>query len=150
DRGGDWHRDARDRIRFSGCSGNEDCNDRRRVEAGRADLRGRDLDPPNPGLIAPLPRPDTKVRLRDHQTMSKNGGNPTRAKPDIVSSSIVVSRSLALICILALLTAGCSTHTQKYLEPRDIGDKVTEGDLDAFLQVVNDLPDKKLPEIPVL
>lgn len=63
---------------------------------------------------------------------------------------MVDARCLALLCGLILLMAGCGTHTQKYLEPRDIGDKVTDADLDAFMQVVNDLPDKKLPEIPVL
>jgi len=45
---------------------------------------------------------------------------------------------------------GCTVQTQKFLEPRDIGDKVTEADLDSFLQVVNELPDKKLPEMPAL
>jgi hypothetical protein len=58
--------------------------------------------------------------------------------------------SVCLFALIALFTAGCEAHTQKYLEPRDIGDKVTEDDLEAFLQVVNDLPDKKLPEMPVL
>jgi hypothetical protein len=45
---------------------------------------------------------------------------------------------------------GCTVQTQKFMEPRDIGDKVTDADLDAFLQVVNELPDKKLPEMPSL
>jgi hypothetical protein len=69
---------------------------------------------------------------------------------NVVSPPIVGIRRLAFLCVLALSTAGCGPQTQKYLEPRDIGDKVTDGDLDAFLQVVNDLPDKKLPEMPVL
>jgi hypothetical protein len=79
--------------------------------------------------------------------MSKNGGNPIRARRGVSSLGI---RRAALLCVLALLAAGCGPQTQKYLEPRDIGDKVTDADLDAFLQVVNDLPDKKLPEMPVL
>jgi hypothetical protein len=56
----------------------------------------------------------------------------------------------AICCGAALIAAGCEAHTQKYLEPRDIGDKVTEADLESFLQVINELPDKKLPELPVL
>jgi hypothetical protein len=54
------------------------------------------------------------------------------------------------LLLLVLLAAGCGTQTQKFMEPREIGDKVTESDLDAFLQVINDLPDKKLPEMPPL
>ncbi|HEX4069746.1 MAG TPA: hypothetical protein VHX68_01200 [Planctomycetaceae bacterium] len=52
--------------------------------------------------------------------------------------------------LFVLLAAGCGTQAQKFMEPREIGDKVTESDLDAFLQVINDLPDKKLPEMPPL
>ncbi len=82
--------------------------------------------------------------------MATNGGNPNPQATDVAPFSRVRPRFVALVCGLALLNAGCGTHTQKYLEPRDIGDKVTDADLDAFLQVVSDLPDKKLPEMPVL
>jgi hypothetical protein len=54
------------------------------------------------------------------------------------------------LLIVGLFTAGCGVQTQKFMEPREIGDKVTDADLETFLQVVNDLPDKKLPEMPVL
>ncbi len=52
------------------------------------------------------------------------------------------------LLLLVLLAGGCGTQTQKFMEPREIGDKVTESDLDAFLQVVNDLPDKNSPRCP--
>ena len=58
--------------------------------------------------------------------------------------------AVALLIFAAFLAAGCGTQAQKLLEPRAIGDKVTDDDLDAFFQVVNDLPDKKLPEMPAL
>jgi hypothetical protein len=57
---------------------------------------------------------------------------------------------MCVVLFLGLLTAGCGAQAQKFLEPREIGDKVTDADLDSFLQVVNDLPDKKLPEMPLL
>ena len=57
---------------------------------------------------------------------------------------------VCLLLIVGLFTAGCGGQTQKLLEPREIGDKVTDADLETFLQVVNDLPDKKLPEMPAL
>jgi hypothetical protein len=82
--------------------------------------------------------------------MSKSGCNPGSTTSGKATSAIGGMPCAALLCGVALLTAGCGTHTQKYLEPRDIGDKVTNADLDAFLQVVNDLPDKKLPEMPIL
>jgi hypothetical protein len=56
---------------------------------------------------------------------------------------------LALV-FCALLTAGCGAQAERYTEPRDIGDKVTAADLESFLQVVDDLPGKKLPELPPL
>lgn len=55
-----------------------------------------------------------------------------------------------MLVIVALFAVGCGARTQKFLEPREIGDKVTDADLESFFQVVNDLPDKKLPEMPVL
>ena len=62
---------------------------------------------------------------------------------------ISASRSFLVLALLAaLLTAGCGSEAPKFLEPRDIGDKVTEADLDSFLQVVDNLPEKKLPEMP--
>jgi hypothetical protein len=100
-------------------------------------------------LIDVVPRPDTKEGLRDHQTMSTNAGNP-HSQAKAASFARVRPAFSALLCCLAVLTAGCDAQTQKYLEPRDIGDKVTDADLDAFLQVINELPDKKLPEMPVL
>jgi hypothetical protein len=45
---------------------------------------------------------------------------------------------------------GCGEQAPKLAEPRDVGDKVTDADLETFLQVVEDLPDKKLPEMPAL
>jgi hypothetical protein len=98
-------------------------------------------------LIEVLARPDTKEGLRNHKTMASN---PNLLSTDVAPFSRARMGFLALLCGLGLLNAGCGTHTQKFLEPRDIGDKVTDADLDAFLQVVNDLPDKKLPEMPVL
>ena len=72
------------------------------------------------------------------------GGGPRRLDPPCQALGVCV------LLIAGLLTAGCGTQTQKFLEPREIGDKVTDADLETFLQVVNDLPDKKLPEMPVL
>jgi hypothetical protein len=57
--------------------------------------------------------------------------------------------AFALITI-ALSTAGCGGQAERYTEPRDIGDKITDSDLDGFLQVVDALPGKKLPEMPPL
>jgi hypothetical protein len=69
-------------------------------------------------------------------------------------SSCVLHRSVLRLSLFAvccgLVLSGCTVQTQKFMEPRDIGDKVTDADLDAFLQVVNELPDKKLPEMPAL
>jgi hypothetical protein len=48
------------------------------------------------------------------------------------------------------LLAGCGEQATKFAEPRDVGDKVTDPDLDTFFQVVDELPDKKLPEMPAL
>ena len=48
------------------------------------------------------------------------------------------------------LLAGCGEQAPKFAEPRDVGDKVTDADLDTFFQVVDELPDKKLPEMPAL
>jgi len=67
----------------------------------------------------------------------------------VVRHPTVLWISLFAVCCGAVLT-GCTVQTQKFMEPRDIGDKVTEADLDSFLQVVNELPDKKLPEMPAL
>lgn len=60
------------------------------------------------------------------------------------------SRFAAILLIAAIFTAGCSAQPQKFSEPREIGDKVTDADLNAFLQVIGDLPEKKLPEMPAL
>lgn len=68
-----------------------------------------------------------------------------RVDPAILRVSV-----FAVLCGALLLTIGCGSQTQKLLEPREIGDKVTDADLETFLQVVNDLPDKKLPEMPPL
>jgi hypothetical protein len=59
-------------------------------------------------------------------------------------------RTLALLLLTAGLLAGCGDEAPKFAEPRDIGDKVTDSDLETFLQVVDELPDKKLPEMPAL
>jgi hypothetical protein len=56
----------------------------------------------------------------------------------------------AIIVAMAMLAAGCGEQVQKFAEPRDVGDKVTDADLDTFFQVIDDLPDKKLPEMPAL
>ncbi len=52
--------------------------------------------------------------------------------------------------LVAGLLSGCGEHAQKFGEPRDIGDKVTDADLETFFQVIDELPEKKLPEMPVL
>jgi hypothetical protein len=57
---------------------------------------------------------------------------------------------MPVLVIAAALLYGCGGEVQKLSEPRDIGDKVTEGDLELFLQVIDDLPDKRLPELPLL
>ncbi len=60
-------------------------------------------------------------------------------------------RALASCALLvAGLLSGCGEHAQKFGEPRDIGDKVTDADLETFFQVIDELPEKKLPEMPVL
>jgi hypothetical protein len=62
-----------------------------------------------------------------------------------------VSRFSAIIALLAaLLTIGCEAEEHKFREPHEIGDKVTDADLESFLQVVDELPNKKLPPIPVV
>src|ERR1700733_1462529 len=60
-------------------------------------------------------------------------------------------RALAplLLAVGSLLT-GCGEQAPKFGEPRDIGDKVTDADLETFFQVIDELPDKKLPEMPAL
>jgi hypothetical protein len=62
-----------------------------------------------------------------------------------------VRRTLALLLLsVGGLLAGCGEQAQKLGEPREVGDKVTDADLDTFFQVVEELPDKKLPEMPAL
>jgi len=59
--------------------------------------------------------------------------------------------ALLLVAIVAgSVAAGCSAETPKTIVPREIGDKVTDGDLEAYFEVIDDLPDKKLPEMPPL
>src|SRR6202047_411233 len=66
-------------------------------------------------------------------------------------SRVFVRRPLAPLFVAALtLLAGCGEQAPKFGEPRDVGDKVTDPDLDPFCQVVDELPDKKLPEMPAL
>jgi len=66
-------------------------------------------------------------------------------------SRISVRRVLAPLFVAAFtLLAGCGEQAPKFAEPRDVGDKVTDADLDTFFQVVDELPDKKLPEMPAL
>lgn len=61
-------------------------------------------------------------------------------------------RTLLAFALLAIAVscAGCGGQAERYTEPRDIGDKITDADLEGFLQVVDDLPGKKLPEMPPL
>ncbi|HEV8002579.1 MAG TPA: hypothetical protein VGP63_22020 [Planctomycetaceae bacterium] len=69
--------------------------------------------------------------------------------PSLPSSSI--RRRLAALAVAAIaLLAGCGEQAQKFAEPRDVGDKVTDGDLETFFQVIDELPEKKLPEMPAL
>jgi hypothetical protein len=58
--------------------------------------------------------------------------------------------SILTLVLAGTLMAGCGGELQKSAEPREIGDKVTDADLDVFFQVVDDLPAQKLPEMPVL
>jgi len=57
---------------------------------------------------------------------------------------------ISLLLVAGTLLAGCGEPVQKFAEPRDIGDKVSDADLETFFQVVDELPDKKLPEMPPL
>jgi hypothetical protein len=58
----------------------------------------------------------------------------------------------AAACLLGVcaFVAGCGEQPLRFADPRDIGDKVTDADLDTFFQVIDDLSDKKLPEMPAL
>jgi hypothetical protein len=51
--------------------------------------------------------------------------------------------------IMAVLL-GCEAQPPRFSEPRAIGDKVTDSDIALFFQVVDDLPDKKLPVLPAV
>jgi len=84
------------------------------------------------------------MRKTEHRVPAFGRCRASLAQP----SAFIIHPSLLLIA--AMVTAGCGVQTQKFLEPREIGDKVTDADLETFLQVVNDLPDKKLPEMPAL
>jgi hypothetical protein len=62
-----------------------------------------------------------------------------------------VRRTLALLLLaVGSLLTGCGEQAPKFGEPRDIGDKVTDADLETFFQVIDELPEKKLPEMPLL
>src|SRR5580692_7967561 len=64
---------------------------------------------------------------------------------------VVVRRALAPLFVASLtLLAGCGEQAPKFAEPRDVGDKVTDADLDTFFQVIDELPERKLPEMPAL
>src|ERR1700733_900509 len=68
-----------------------------------------------------------------------------RVYPDFVRRTL----ALLLLAVGSLLT-GCGEQAPKFGEPRDIGDKVTDADLETFFQVIDELPEKKLPEMPLL
>jgi hypothetical protein len=70
--------------------------------------------------------------------------------PSIIThTSVRRSLAAALLFVASVLT-GCGEHAIKFADPRDVGDKVTDADLETFCQVIDDLPDKKLPEMPAL
>jgi hypothetical protein len=75
--------------------------------------------------------------------------SPSKRLPSI---GRVSARGLlaSLAVALLMLLAGCGEEAQKFAEPREVGDKVTDADLETFFQVVDELPDKKLPEMPAL
>lgn len=59
-------------------------------------------------------------------------------------------RIVQTLVIAGCLAGGCAQEAPKAVAPREIGDKVTRSDLETFFQVIDDLPDKKLPELPPL
>lgn len=61
-----------------------------------------------------------------------------------------IGAQVLLLLALCWALAGCGSEQVVSIEPRQIGDKVTEADLQLFLDVIDRLPDKKLPALPTL
>jgi hypothetical protein len=58
------------------------------------------------------------------------------------------SAPFAAAVVLVFLLAGCSEPEEVPSEPRRADDKITTGELDSFLSIMEVLPNKALPQIP--
>jgi hypothetical protein len=113
------------------------------------------IRPPSRGLefvIARHPRSAANMNLK--MRYAPSAGLPVRNPQTVRSLSLGeyglwLGRFAAIAsCLFAL--AGCGRESLVYREVKRIDEKVTEAELEAFLEIVDALPEKRLPELPTV
>jgi hypothetical protein len=71
-------------------------------------------------------------------------------KRDVMSGSSIFRKLLVAVCTAATILSGCSDSPVTFTEVRRVSEEITASDLQTFFEIVEHLPEKKLPPFPDL